>query len=100
MLDLSSLSVLFVTDSFSNSGTLVKFMALESLSGDISFRSNPEDIETQSKVDHPKSEVFVMTKDAHIYVIDDMTGCVVSSQSLQHQKELNVVSVHLIGEYA
>ncbi|XP_065869531.1 uncharacterized protein [Euphorbia lathyris] len=96
MLDLSTLSVLFVTDSLSNPGTPVKFMALKSLSDSISLRSNPEDIESKVKVDHPKSEVLIMTKDAHIFSIDDSTGSVVCSQSLQHQKELTVVSVHLI----
>ncbi|WCJ19895.1 transducin family protein / WD-40 repeat family protein [Euphorbia peplus] len=96
MLDLSTLSVLFVTDSLSNSGTPVKFMALKSLSDSITSASNPEHIESTSNANHPKSEVLIMTKDAHFFSIEGKTGSVVNSQSLQNQKELTVVSVHLI----
>lgn len=96
MLDLSTLSVLFLTDSVSNSRSPVKALAVKSFSDTISSVSNPEDIESKSKADHVESEVFIMTKDAHILVLDDNNGSILCSQSLQSEAELSVISMHII----
>ncbi|XP_057989734.1 uncharacterized protein LOC110657239 isoform X2 [Hevea brasiliensis] len=96
MLDISELSVLFLTDSVSNSRSPVKSLAVKSISDAISSISNPEHIESNRKADYVNWELFAMTKDAHVVVIDGNTGSIVCYQSLQSEKELSIISMHII----
>lgn len=99
MLDISALSVLFLTDSVSNSRSPVKSLAVKSMSDTISSKSNPEHIESKSNADYVKWELFATTKDAHFAIIDGNTGSLVCSQSLQPEKELSIISTHTLGKY-
>ncbi|OAY38396.1 uncharacterized protein LOC110624780 isoform X2 [Manihot esculenta] len=96
MLDISALSVLFLTDSVSNSRSPVKSLAVTSMSDTISSKSNPEHIESKSNADYVKWELFATTKDAHFAIIDGNTGSLVCSQSLQPEKELSIISTHTL----
>ncbi|XP_050209690.1 uncharacterized protein LOC126660311 [Mercurialis annua] len=93
MLDISTLSVIFVIDTVSNSESPVKSLAVKSFPG-----TSTEDIEPKSKADHVKSELVVMTKDAQFVTVDGSSGTIISSQSLQSERDLNVISMHIIED--
>uniref|UniRef100_A0A2P2MDG3 Uncharacterized protein MANES_10G011200 n=1 Tax=Rhizophora mucronata TaxID=61149 RepID=A0A2P2MDG3_RHIMU len=46
--------------------------------------------------DHVKWQVFILTKDANIGVIDGNTGSKVWSQLMQSEKELKVISMYIL----
>ncbi|KAJ8769430.1 hypothetical protein K2173_002920 [Erythroxylum novogranatense] len=96
MLDISSSSVLFLTDSDPSSSSAVKSLAVKSFSDTKTSVSNPEDNEPKVVEDHVKCDVFVMTKNASIEAIDVNSGNKVWSQKIQSENELMVVSMHII----
>lgn len=99
MLDISKSSVLFLTDSLSNSSLPVNSLAVKSFSDNISLISNPEDTESERMEDNIRLLVFVMTKDAHIVVIDGNIGSIICSQLIQPVKESTVISTYITGKY-
>ncbi|KAB5544374.1 hypothetical protein DKX38_012486 [Salix brachista] len=72
MLDTSTSTVLFLTDSLSGSSLPLKSLAVFSNSFDLI--NNSEDTESTIVEDHVRLKVFAMTKDACIVVIDGNTG--------------------------
>ncbi|XP_048231626.1 uncharacterized protein LOC8265361 isoform X2 [Ricinus communis] len=96
MLDIITFSVLYLTNSVSNSESPVKSLAVKSFSDTLSSISNPEFIESKIKSDPGKSELIIVTKDAHVVVVDDNSGSIISSQSVLSEKESNVISMHII----
>ncbi|CAK7325876.1 unnamed protein product [Dovyalis caffra] len=98
MLDTSTSSVLFLTDSLSGSSSPVNSLAVKLFSDSSDLVNNPEDTESKSMEDHAWSEVFAMTKDAHIVVIDGNAGGILCSQSVKSEKKLVSPSMYIIGK--
>ncbi|KAH9702536.1 V-SNARE coiled-coil domain-containing protein [Citrus sinensis] len=96
MLDISTFSVLFITDSLSNSNSPVLYLAVKSLSDTSNLTISPKDSDINSSNDTKKETLFFMTKDAHIVVCDSTTGHILFSRSIHHQ-ESNAIYMCIIG---
>ncbi|TXG50110.1 hypothetical protein EZV62_025985 [Acer yangbiense] len=68
MLDISTLSVLFLMDSISDSSSPVRSLAVKSFSDTNSIANSTKDSNINTSTDSTKSVVFFMTKDGHIVV--------------------------------
>ncbi|KAJ6429271.1 hypothetical protein OIU84_020824 [Salix udensis] len=99
MIDTSTSTVLFLTDSLSGSSLPLKSLAVFSNSFDLI--NNSEDTESTIVEDHVRLKVFAMTKDACIVVIDGNTGSILCSQSIKSATELTSPSIYIIegGSY-
>lgn len=98
LLDTSTSSVLFLTDSLSGSNSPITSLAVRLFSDSSDLINNREDTESKTMEDHVRLEVFVMTKDAHTVVIDGNTGGILCSQSIKSEKELTSPSLYIIGK--
>lgn len=98
MLDISTFSVLFITDSLSNSNSPVLYLAVKSLSDTSNLTISPKDSDINTSNDTKKEALFFMTKDAHIVVCDSTTGHIFFSRSIHHQ-ESNAIYMCIIGKY-
>ncbi|KAL9418601.1 hypothetical protein AB3S75_036539 [Citrus x aurantiifolia] len=95
MLDISTFSVLFITDSLSNSNSPVLYLAVKSLSDTSNLTISPKDSDINTSNDTKKEALFFMTKDAHIVVCDSTTGHILFSRSIHHQ-ESNAIYMCII----
>ncbi|KAI5346587.1 hypothetical protein L3X38_014466 [Prunus dulcis] len=98
MLDISTLSVLFLTDSVSNSSSPVICLAMKSFSDTSSSLQSPEDSESKNLGDPGNGLTFIMTRNGHIVVIDSSSGNMISSWPMHSQKESTAVSMHIIED--
>ncbi|PQQ14007.1 lethal(2) giant larvae protein homolog SRO77-like isoform X1 [Prunus yedoensis var. nudiflora] len=98
MLDISTLSVLFLTDSVSNSSSPVICLAMKSFSDTGSSLQSPENSESKNLGDPGNGLTFIMTRNGHIVVIDSSSGNMISSWPMHSQKESTAVSMHLIED--
>ncbi|KAI5346920.1 hypothetical protein L3X38_014799 [Prunus dulcis] len=98
MLDISTLSVLFRTDSVSNSSSPVICLAMKSFSDTSSSLQSPEDSESKNLGDPGNGLIFIMTRNGHIVVIDSCSGNMISSWPMHSQKESTAVSMHVIED--
>ncbi|KAF9674595.1 hypothetical protein SADUNF_Sadunf10G0143400 [Salix dunnii] len=96
LLDTSTSSVLFVTDSLSGSSSPVNSLAVKLFSDSSELINNQEDTESKTMEDHLRLEIFAMTKDAHIVLIDGNTGGIISSQSIKSEKEVISPSMYIL----
>lgn len=98
MLDISTMSVLFLTDSVSNSSSPVTCLAVKSFSDTSNSSHCPEESESKNLDDPGNGLIIVMTRNAHIVVIDGASGNMVSSWTMNSKKELTAVSMYIFGE--
>ncbi|XP_075671300.1 uncharacterized protein LOC142640875 isoform X2 [Castanea sativa] len=96
VLDTSTLSVLFFTDSVSDSNTPVISLAVKTFSDTNSLVNSPEDSESKSLNNLGKGLVFTMTRNAHIVVMDSATGNIVTSQSLHLKTDSIAISMYIL----
>ncbi|GAV76073.1 Synaptobrevin domain-containing protein [Cephalotus follicularis] len=96
MLDITALSILYLTDSMSDSSSPVNSLAMKIIHDSDSFLRIPNDSESRSSENKEQSVVFVMTKDAHIVIVDSTTGNIVSSQSLNPKKDSVAIALYII----
>ncbi|XP_021888218.1 uncharacterized protein LOC110807390 [Carica papaya] len=96
MLDINKSSVLFVTDNISNPNYPISSLSVKSFTEvNHSINSEPEVSESKSLDSSQRLAVFVMTRDAHLVVLDGSSGHILISQS-NHGKELTAVSMYII----
>lgn len=98
MLDISTQSVLFVTECVTNSSAPVISLAVKTFS-DTNVINSPEDSESKTSKNLGQELVFVMTSNAHIIVMDSETGNMVSSWSMNPEKDSAAISMYMIGKY-
>ncbi|XP_058207273.1 uncharacterized protein LOC131320562 isoform X1 [Rhododendron vialii] len=90
MLDIRSLAVLFLTDCLSNSNSLAIAMPTFPIAcGNLDHSGNKTSIESAVEV------IFILTRDAHIVVMDSTTGNMISSLSM-HSTELSAISIYIL----
>ncbi|KAK8593214.1 hypothetical protein V6N12_045298 [Hibiscus sabdariffa] len=77
MLDVSTFSMLYITDSLSRSNFPVNSFAMISFTD--TNTNSPKDSKSTSLNDSEKGLAFIMTKDAYLAVLDGTTGHMVSS---------------------
>ena len=100
VLDTSTLSVLFFTDSVSDSNTPVISLAVKTFSDTNSLVNSPGDTESKSSNNLGKGLVFTMSRNAHIVVMDSATGNIVTSQSLHVKTDSIAISMYILGKYS
>lgn len=98
MLDIRTLSVLFITDSVSDPNSPIISLAVKSFLDTSSLIDSPKDSDSNTLNDPKKGLMFYMTKDAHIVVCDSSSGHFLTSQSIQ-PKDSTAISMYIIGKY-
>lgn len=95
VLDVQSSSVAFITDSIPNSPVI------SVLCKAFVYESAKNTNESAPKIpDNCRGEpIFVLTKDASIYVIDGNNGSMISSRPVQLKKS-TAISMYVIGKYS
>ncbi|XP_061351670.1 uncharacterized protein LOC133296653 isoform X1 [Gastrolobium bilobum] len=94
MLDISTSSVLFLTNTESNTPSAV--VSLNAKFSDTSSLNIPQQ-SVSDIADHPgKGLVFIMTRDAHFVAIDTATGNSVCSRTMNPKVKSNAISMHII----
>ncbi|CAL5322708.1 unnamed protein product [Camellia sinensis] len=91
VLDISSFSVLFLTDCLSSSSSPAISLAMKTFPN---IHSNLDHSENSSN-ESAKEVIFILTRDAHIVVTDSTTGNMLSSQ-LMHPMELTAISIYIL----
>ncbi|XP_021769683.1 uncharacterized protein LOC110733914 isoform X2 [Chenopodium quinoa] len=94
-LDMISLSVLFSTDSVANSSFPVISFISKEFSDAHGYSRGPKHLGTKN-MEQPGEELFTVTEDAKISVVDCQTGSPISSRPL-HLKEHTAVSMYVLG---
>lgn len=96
VLDVQSPSVLFITDSISNSPLISVFFKA------FSYETTKSTNESAPKApDNCRGEpIFVLTKDASLYVIDGFNGSMISSRPVQLKNKSTAISMHVIGKHS
>lgn len=97
VLDISSSSVLFLTDSVSDSSSPVISLGVKSFPNTNNSINSLKDSNLDTSENPTRNVVFFMTKDGHIVVCDSTTGKILASQSL-HLKESSAISMYILGE--
>ncbi|KAL6980725.1 hypothetical protein U1Q18_022362 [Sarracenia purpurea var. burkii] len=92
MLDTSSLSVLFFTDCLSSSSSPVISIAVQTFPNS---HSNLDHSENNRSNEPTKEPIFILTRDAHIVVMDSTTGKMFISP-LMHPTESTAISIYIL----
>ncbi|XP_055829528.1 uncharacterized protein LOC129898851 isoform X2 [Solanum dulcamara] len=94
MLDVSSSSVLFITDCLSSSSSGITSVAVKTLGNVVEDTVEPcEDGTTNAYV---KEVISVLTRDAEVVLLDSSTGKKISSQALHPKKMSTAISLHIL----
>lgn len=97
MLDITSLAVLFLTDSiFDLSSPVISLDVKDSLDT-LSSMNSPEESES-GRVKEPTNCLFVLNRDAQISVIDVGTSKSILSNPIHPEKESTAISMHILGK--
>ncbi|CAI0443724.1 unnamed protein product [Linum tenue] len=96
LLDINTYSILFLTDSMSNSCSPIKSLDMRPSTETISVIKDLGQSETKCMDSSADQEVFVVTKDGQFVLLDGNTGKIIISQSLKAEDESIVVSMHII----
>lgn len=94
MLDMSSLSVMFCTDYTSGRNSPVICINVHAIPQNIVLLNSPKRVSPEAPAD-PAEMVLILTKDAHVVIIDSKTGDIMSSQPV-HPKDSVAISMHAI----
>ncbi|XP_069155299.1 lethal(2) giant larvae protein homolog SRO77-like isoform X4 [Solanum lycopersicum] len=94
MLDVSSSSVLFITDCSSNSSSRITSVAVTSLGN--ALEDTAEQSEEGTRNACVKDVISVLNRDAEVVLLDGSTGKKIGSQA-KHQKEMSTaISLHVL----
>lgn len=97
VLDMSFLSVMFVTDCTSGYSTPIVSMIWTEYGNKHSLVKTPNHSETKIPVNPEDEVIFILFKDAKPHVIDGATGNMISSRPWHLKKEATAVSMYIIG---
>ncbi|XP_057979666.1 uncharacterized protein LOC131165686 isoform X2 [Malania oleifera] len=95
MLDICSLSVMFVTDCVSSSISPIISMAVHILEDTHSQTNSPNSPESISLNNPGKWAIFILTNDAHFSLMDASTGNMISS-SMHLKNDSVAISMHIL----
>ncbi|XP_058214554.1 uncharacterized protein LOC131326025 isoform X3 [Rhododendron vialii] len=93
VLDTRSFSVLFLTDCLSATSSPIISVAWTS------FIRSPKNSGPKSLDKSQEELIFMLTKDAKVYVIDGVAGTVISSRPVHLKKQSTAISMYVIGKY-
>lgn len=97
MLDMVSLSIIFCTDYLSAARSAVISIATHGYSQISALVSSPKNPSTENP-ENSTGVLVIVTKDAHVIVVDNTTGKIISSQILHTKKDSAAISMYVIDE--
>ena len=89
MLDIGSLSILFLTDCLSSSSSAAVSLAIKTFPHS---HGNLNCSENRTSNEFAKEIIFILTRDGDVVAMDSTSGNMISSQSM-HQTELAAISI-------
>ncbi|KAL5710191.1 hypothetical protein ACHQM5_020785 [Ranunculus cassubicifolius] len=95
MLDLCTFSVLFLTDVLSPSSSVISIV-VKSFPDLGNFIKSPKHSLTKHQKEHMEGIMLIVTKNAHISIVDSSTGDMIVPQSMHPKKEVDAISLHVI----
>lgn len=98
MLDMSSLSIIFCNDHISAARSPVISIARHVYPQISAQMSSPKKPNTDNPKNSADGVMVILTKDAHIIVLDSITGKIISSLSVQTKKDTAAISMYVIDE--
>ncbi|PIA59457.1 hypothetical protein AQUCO_00400380v1 [Aquilegia coerulea] len=93
MLDMNSLSVLFLTDSISSSSSPVISLT-EKASLDIYNIISPNEESMNPK--DPADVLFILTRDLNLLIVDSVTGNLIGSRQMKQTEDSTAVAMYII----
>ncbi|KAJ8898983.1 hypothetical protein K2173_008485 [Erythroxylum novogranatense] len=96
MIDMNSLSVLFLTDCMSASTSPIISVTGVERSKIHSIERRPEEVKPDTPANSTEEIMFVLTKDATLNVIDSGSGRSINAHPWRPKKKANVVSMYVI----
>lgn len=97
VVDMNSLSALFLTDFISNPSSTLKSMICKVLvDGKVEHLKHAEIRDTDGQV---KNLIFILTMDGAVYAIDSGSGNRISPCPMRLKKDSTAVSLYVIGKY-
>lgn len=99
VLDMSSLAVLFSTESVSSSCSPVISVNWVECINTCSLVKSPKHSDSNMPINPTGQVMFFLTKDATLYMIDGGTGSMISSHPWHPKKKSVAISMYVIGKY-
>ncbi|XP_052199360.1 uncharacterized protein LOC127806244 isoform X2 [Diospyros lotus] len=96
MLDISSLSILFLTDCLSSSSSAAVSLAIKTFPHSHGILNCSEN---RTSNEFAKEIIFILTRDGDVVAMDSTSGNMISSQSM-HQTELAAISIYILEDGA
>lgn len=97
MLDMSSLSIMFCTDCLSGVHSPIMSIAFHE-NPQISLGTTSTENLKAGSPDESAGVLLVLTKDANVFIIDRITGKIISTQWIHPKKESAAISMYVIGK--
>lgn len=97
VIDMSSLSVSFLSDCLSEPSSSVVAITWEALRQTDDHTGSPKISESKTPGNTAEQSLFALTKDAKIYVINGAIGRMISPKPLH--VDSTVISMYVIGKY-
>ncbi|PIA32290.1 hypothetical protein AQUCO_04500116v1 [Aquilegia coerulea] len=95
VLDVSTSSVLFLTDCASSSSSPVMSIVLDTFS-DIGNLKSPKHSGSKNLKEPAESLAFILTRDSHVIVLNSMTGNMIIPRAMHPKTESSAISLHVI----
>lgn len=94
MLDVGLLSVLYLTDSLSSSGSPIVSL-IEKASSNFLNLKDPKHVESLIP-NYPVDILFILTRNSHIIMVNSVTGTLICSRPVE--KESLAISMYIVGK--
>eukprot|EP00268_Persea_americana_P061121 TRINITY_DN7687_c0_g1_i1.p1 TRINITY_DN7687_c0_g1~~TRINITY_DN7687_c0_g1_i1.p1 ORF type:complete len:1116 (-),score=226.71 TRINITY_DN7687_c0_g1_i1:399-3746(-) len=96
MFDMGSLSVVFQTDCVPGSSSPVISVAMKVLKQISSIVNSPKHQQPKNPSNSAEGVLFILTRNAHVVVIDSVTGNRIGSQPFHPKNETTAISMYVI----
>ncbi|KAA8534064.1 hypothetical protein F0562_031743 [Nyssa sinensis] len=96
MLDISSASVLFLTDCVTSSSSPAISLAVKTFPDP--HNNSMDHPENRTSNESAREAVFILTRDAHIVIMDSTTGNMIRSQLMHPNKESAAISIYILED--
>lgn len=61
--------------------------------------SSVKKLDNETESESATEIVFILTRDAHVALMDTTTGNLISSQPMQSKEKLTAINMYLLGKY-
>ncbi|XAR68805.1 hypothetical protein NMG60_11000176 [Bertholletia excelsa] len=98
VLDMRSLSVLYLTDSVSGSSSTVVQLVWKSFLDSYGHVKSPKNTGSNIPKNSTQDLIFILTKDAKVYVKDADTGTLINSRPMHLKNQSRAISMYVIED--